>query len=79
VTRLAKLAAALIASLILAPPVVAQRYGNSGSFQNRINNGPEVGMLAPDFTLRTMDGRNEIRLSNYRGKCPVVLIFGSYT
>ena len=37
------------------------------------------GDSAPDFTLRTMDGGREVTLSSYRGRKPVVLIFGSYT
>lgn len=41
--------------------------------------GPEVGELAPDFVLKTPDGNSQVRLSNYRGKKPVALIFGSFT
>lgn len=33
-----------------------------------------VGELAPDFTLKSHDGRT-IRLSDYRGKTNVVLAF----
>ncbi len=39
----------------------------------------KVGDTAPDFTLITKDDRSKITLSDYRGKKPVVLIFGSYT
>lgn len=39
----------------------------------------KVGDPAPDFTLRTVDGEREVRLSDYHGKKPVVLVFGSYT
>jgi hypothetical protein len=38
-----------------------------------------VGDPAPDFTLITRDGKAKVTLSDYRGKKPVVLIFGSYT
>jgi hypothetical protein len=41
--------------------------------------GPRVGQPAPDFTLKTQDGKQEITLSQYRNKKPVVLIFGSFT
>jgi hypothetical protein len=41
--------------------------------------GPRVGQRAPDFALRTVDGKETIRLADYRGKKPVVLIFGSFT
>jgi hypothetical protein len=38
-----------------------------------------VGELAPDFTLPTVDHKAEVTLSSFRGKQPVVLVFGSYT
>ena len=41
--------------------------------------GPRLGATAPDFTLPTQDGKGEITLSQFRGKKPVVLIFGSFT
>jgi hypothetical protein len=41
--------------------------------------GPRVGQKAPDFTLRTQDGKGEINLTDYRGDRPAVLIFGSFT
>ena len=37
-----------------------------------------VGDSAPDFTLKSKDGKSEVQLSKLRDK-PVVLIFGSYT
>lgn len=40
---------------------------------------PRVGQMAPEFELRTPDGKQSIRLSSFRGKQPVVLIFGSHT
>ena len=40
---------------------------------------PKVGAVAPDFTLRTPDGKEKHRLSSFKGKRPVALIFGSYT
>jgi len=39
----------------------------------------KVGDLAPDFTLPTLDGKTEAKLSTFRGQKPVVLIFASYT
>lgn len=41
------------------------------------NAGPQVGDLAPDFTLTSIDG-GQVSLSSFRGR-PVVLEFGSYT
>jgi tetratricopeptide (TPR) repeat protein len=42
-------------------------------------NGPNVNELAPDFTLASEHAGKEIRLSSFRGKSPIVLIFGSYS
>ena len=39
----------------------------------------QVGDVAPDFTLKTLDGAAQVSLSSFRGKRPVVLVFGSYT
>ena len=38
-----------------------------------------VGQNAPDFALRLLNGEEMIKLSDFRGKKPVVLVFGSYT
>ena len=38
-----------------------------------------VGDIAPDFALKTVDGSSTVKLSSFRGKQPVVLVFGSYT
>lgn len=40
---------------------------------------PRVGEMAPDFTLQNIAGTETITLSDFRGKKPVALIFGSYT
>jgi hypothetical protein len=39
----------------------------------------QVGDAAPDFTLPLLDHSQTVSLSSFRGKQPVVLIFGSYT
>ncbi len=41
--------------------------------------GPAVGRPAPDFRLETHDGKQRIALGDFRGKKPVVLIFGNFT
>lgn len=46
-----------------------------GSF----NEGPDPGQPAPDFELCTPDGARTVRLSEFRGRKPVVLVFGSFT
>jgi hypothetical protein len=40
---------------------------------------PKPGDMAPDFELRDATGENPVRLSDFRGKRPVALIFGSFT
>jgi hypothetical protein len=49
--------------------------GELGSFHE----GPKIGDLGPDFVLKTVDGKKEAHLADYRGKKPVVLVFGSFT
>lgn len=44
-----------------------------------IEEGPAIGDPAPDFTLKTHDGRETIRLHDLLGKQPIVLVFGNYT
>jgi hypothetical protein len=38
-----------------------------------------VGDAAPDFSLDTYDRKSKAQLSSFRGKKPIVLVFGSYT
>ena len=40
---------------------------------------PKKGQVAPDFELTDTSGSKTVRLSDFRGKKPVVLVFGSYT
>ena len=40
---------------------------------------PKVGDAAPDFELQDVTGENPVRLSDFRGRKPVALVFGSYT
>jgi hypothetical protein len=37
------------------------------------------GDAAPEFALSTLDGGRRVRLADFRGVRPVVLVFGSYT
>ena len=39
----------------------------------------QAGDAAPDFELLTHDKSAGVRLSDFRGEKPVVLVFGSYT
>ena len=48
--------------------------------QRKLNRStPKVGDLAPDFTLSDVSGTGSITLSDFRGKKPVALVFGSFT
>jgi peroxiredoxin len=48
--------------------------------QKELNtNAPKMGDMAPDFTLNDVEGQNSVTLSNFRGKKPVALVFGSFT
>ncbi len=52
-----------------------------GFFKSEIGSpfeGPAIGRPAPDFTLRTPDGK-DLSLHAYRGDRPLVLVFGSFT
>lgn len=69
------LVAALFASLASAP--AQPRPGGPGAL--RPGPGPRVGELAPDFKLKTLDGKAEAQLASFKGKRPVLLVFGSYT
>ena len=40
---------------------------------------PKIGDVAPVFALSSLDGKKETDLKSFRGKRPVILIFGSYT
>jgi peroxiredoxin len=40
---------------------------------------PKAGDIAPDFELLDPSGQDSVRLSDFRGKKPVALSFGSYT
>ena len=39
----------------------------------------QPGQPAPDFSLDLLDKTEALQLSSFRGKEPVVLVFGSYT
>jgi len=41
--------------------------------------GPPIDALAPDFDLSEVGTKQHVRLSDFRGKTSVVLVFGSYS
>ena len=57
-----------------------QNRQQATAWQKRHNKlAPQVGDPAPDFMLSDIRGENTIRLSDFQGKKPVALIFGSFT
>ena len=53
--------------------------GMESERETREARAPRLGDLAPDFSLPRLDAAGTVRLSEFRGRQPVVLIFGSYT
>jgi thiol-disulfide isomerase/thioredoxin len=58
------------------PVLVRALYASElGSLQD----GPHLDEAAPDFTLKSPDGKQTIQLSKLMGPKPVVLVFGNFT
>lgn len=74
--------AAVVALVALSSSVFAQpqnRRGGKGRDFGRGRENLKVGAEAPGFQLKTVDGKKEVDLASFKGKRPVVLVFGSYT
>jgi thiol-disulfide isomerase/thioredoxin len=77
----------LMLALVSAPMAAAQNQRRTPDGQiitrpakdERYHDTLQAGDAAPDFTLPDQNAKSEVRLSSFRGKKPVVLIFGSYT
>ncbi len=56
---------------------------NKASVQAQITppgeSGPRLNDLAPDFSLASLNGDKKVSLNDFKGKTPVVLVFGSYS
>lgn len=59
--------------IIAATLLLVKRWDRSASFA-REEEAPRIGALAPDFTLKDLDGM-AVRLAKFRGKNPVFLNF----
>ena len=81
VHRVVGIASVLLVATACLGSADAQGRGPKGrGFVKRgPDDAPKVGAVAPTFKLKTLDGKGEVDLSTFRGKRPVVLIFGSYT
>jgi cytochrome oxidase Cu insertion factor (SCO1/SenC/PrrC family) len=64
----------LVVGLLTASDGLAQKQKGPRPRQGDL----KVGDLAPDFTVKDVDGKKSVTLSKLKGK-PVVLIFGSCT
>ena len=54
--------------------------GRGGTGRDRQEaGGLKVGQKAPDFKLKSLDGKSQTELSAIAAKKPVILFFGSYT
>ena len=55
-------------------------YADHKDWQKTHNaKAPKAGAVAPDFEVRDVHGKNPVRLTDYRGRKPVALVFGSFT
>jgi len=66
-------------SMSMGPPKDVLMLGLLTGELGSAAEGPKAEAIAPDFTLKSPDGKRSVTLSDYRGKKPVVLIFGSFT
>lgn len=74
---------------LAAAVAVAEDAGSDGTVESREKAlkmmrereaaAPKAGQPAPDFELADPEGKAKVRLSDFKGKRPVVLLFGSYT
>lgn len=67
------------ACLLFALTAVMVLPAGAQDRQARRDGTLKVGDTAPDFTLKSLDGKSTVKLSAHKGKQPVVLVFGSYT
>jgi hypothetical protein len=61
------------------PSVPVLVRGLFGGEIGSMGEGPKPGDAAPDFTLKTADGKETVTLSKLVGPKPVVLVFGNFT
>lgn len=78
ITRIAAIAVVLsVSASALAQP--QNRPRGKGRDMERSRGSLKVGDEAPGFKLKSADGKKEVDLASFKGKRPVVLVFGSYT
>lgn len=62
-----------------APTIPMLVKGLFGNEIGSMTEGPKLGDRAPDFTLKTNDGKGSVQLAKLMGPKPVVLCFGNFT
>ena len=71
--------AILILSVLALAPLAGQESRPKRERPERGSAAPKVNAVAPDFELGTEKSAETVKLSSFRDKKPVALIFGSYT
>ncbi len=70
-------------SVVFMLGIAAAEAQPSGRGRGKGKHGPDkapkIGDVAPNFKLKSLDGKSETELATFKGEKPVVLIFGSYT
>lgn len=76
--------AAVIGLTCMSATALAQRGGErpqrgDRASQRQGNQPLHVADRAPEFALKSLDGKSETDITQFRGKRPLILFFGSYT
>lgn len=72
------IAVLMASSLLAAPPQAESRSSLQDPLQIYQQYKPVVGEPHPDFVLPSIDGKDDIQLSKYRGKKVLLLHFASW-
>jgi hypothetical protein len=70
---------AIVVAILVGMLLSVAALGQRGSSDRPQEGNLKVGDPAPDFDLKRLDEKGTVKLSSFKGKEPVVLIFGSYT
>jgi hypothetical protein len=72
-------AVGLLLVLLSAQGLAAGGRAGRGRRDSRREGKLKVGDEAADFELKRLGAEGSVKLSSFKGKRPVVLVFGSYT